>query len=149
MGDGPFRQPKLELRGTDVGDGQRRAPFALPSLAALKEVLRRAADMGRVTWSRRFQARCRMHQFSTVDVVDVVREGRIVNLPTFDLSRNAWRIHLADAVDGYTFVVDVALSCEEDFCDSPRIEVVTAFYRRGRRKEVRDWSGEHGQTEDA
>jgi hypothetical protein len=145
MGDRPARQ---EAQQIDYRDGQNRAPLVLPSLTGLKEVLRRAADLGNVTWSRRFQAKCKMHQFNTVDAVNIIREGRIVNLPVFDQARNAWRINIADAVDGYTLVVDVALSCEEDFCKSPRVEIVTAFYRRGPRKEIRDWSESHDETEE-
>ena len=145
MGDGLTRQ---EAQRIDYKDGQNKAPFLLPSLAGLKEVLRRAADLGNVTWSKRFQARCKLHHFSTVDAVNIIREGRIVCLPVFEQARNAWRINIADAVDGYTLVVDVALSCEEDFCKSPRVEIVTAFYRRGQRKEVRDWSESHGKTEE-
>jgi hypothetical protein len=146
MGDGPVGQVRVGVR-----DGQQKtqAPFALPSLATFKEILRRAADQGRVTWSKRFQARCRMHGMSTVDAVNVIREGRIVNFPMFDQSRNSWRVNIGDAVDGHFLVVDVALSCEEDFCESPRVEIVTAFYRRGRRKEVRDWGEENDETEDA
>jgi hypothetical protein len=145
MGDRPVRR---EIKSIGIRDGQPRAPFALPSLSGLKEVIRRAADLGCVTWSRRFQARCRLHHFSTIDAVNIIREGRIVNVPHFDLTRNAWRINLADTVDGFTLVVDVALDCEQDFCVSPRVEIVTAFFRRGPRREVRDWSEEDDQTEE-
>ncbi len=144
MGEVPARR----LAQVESKNGQAKAPFLLPSLAGLKEVLRRAADLGNVTWSKRFQAKCRLHQFSTVDAVNIIREGRIVNLPMFEQARNAWRINLADAVDGYTLVVDVALSCEEDFSRSPRVEIVTAFYRRGARKEIGDWSESHDETEE-
>jgi len=90
-----------------------------------------------------------MHGFSTVDAINVIRNGRIVNIPSFDTARRAWRIYLEDNIDGTTFVVDVGLACEEDFSDSPRVEIVTAFWRRGRRKEVQEWSDDDDQHEGA
>lgn len=140
MGD----DPQL-IKG--LGNSKAKAPFALPSLSCLKEILRRAADTGRVTWSPRFKRRCAMHGFDTVDAVNVVREGRIIGFPEFDHPRNAWRIDIADSLDGHTLVVMVALGCGEDFSDLPRVEILTAYYRRGRNREVKEWANEHDETE--
>lgn len=126
-----------------MGDGQRiliqAAPVALPSLALLKSILRTAVDAGKLIWSGRFEARCKLRGYDIVDVVNVIRQGRIVRTPTYDVVRQAWRIEIADSVDGLTFVVDLALDCKEDFCESPYIEIVTAVYRRGSSKEVEEW----------
>jgi hypothetical protein len=44
---------------------------------------------------------------------------------------------VADLVDGKTFVLQVALDCNEDYQESPHVTIVTGFFRRGRRKEVK------------
>jgi hypothetical protein len=115
------------------------SPAALPSLALLKGILRTAVDAGKLIWSGRFDARCKLRGYNIVDVVNVVRQGRIVRIPAFDIGRQAWRIEIADSVEEFTFVVDLALDCKEDYCDSPYVEIVTAFHRRGQSKEVREW----------
>jgi hypothetical protein len=132
---------EVDHQPNDVIRREERAPFALPSLTKLKEIVCGAVDSGLVTWSKRFQSRCRLHQISTVDAVNVIRSGRVVDMPHYDLGRRAWRIHLEDAVDGLKLIVDVALGCEDDFRDAPRVEIVTASFRKGRgRQEVADWS---------
>jgi hypothetical protein len=118
-------------------------PGVLPSRDALKDILRIAVDAGRLIWSKTWDTRCNVRGggpgFNTVDAVNVIRQGRIMRIPSFDLGRRAWRIEIADLVEGYTFVVDLALNCEEDFFDSPYVEVVTAFFRRGSSREVDEW----------
>lgn len=114
--------------------------FAAPSLSHFKTILKRAADVGNVTWSHGFQRRCSLHAFDTLDAVNALRRGRIVSTPVYDECREAWRVDVADIVDERTFVVDVALDCDCDFTDRPHVEIVTARFRRGGRKEIKDWS---------
>jgi hypothetical protein len=137
-----------------MGDGQknldiakivepRREAGVLPSRKSLKEILRMAMDLGNFSWSSRWDARCKLHGggpgFNTVDAVNVIRRGSIVRIPQFDVPRRAWRIEIADSVEGFTFVVDLALDCDSDFIESPRVELVTAFFRRGPSREVDEW----------
>jgi len=128
------------LFGDTQQEGLKRRVFAAPSLSHFKAILKRAADKGHVTWSPRFQRRCAMHSFDTLDAVNALRRGRIVSTPEYDEERDAWRIDVADVVDEHTFVVDVALGCDSDFAESPQVEIVTARFRRGGRKEVKDWA---------
>ncbi len=133
MADGPkiLTSPRVIIPG-------------LPSRDALKEILRWAVDAGSLIWSSGFDARCKLRGgtsgFNIVDVVNVIRQGRILRVPMFDVARRAWRIEIADSVEGFTFVLDVALDCEEDFFECPRVEVVTGYFRRGGSREVDEWS---------
>ena len=124
---------------------EQKHPFIAPSLSLFKAILKRAADMGLVTWSARFLARCNLRGFNTLDAVNALRRGIIITPPIYDLGRDAWRIHVADSVDGRTFIVDVGLGCSDDYVESPRVEIVTAFFRRSQRKEVDDWREDHDQ----
>jgi hypothetical protein len=127
----------------DLFSSQRREEaefYVAPSLSHFKAILKRAGDMGTVTWSKRFKARCALHSFDTLDAVNSIRRGRIVSSPVYDEDRHAWRVDVADLVDERTFVVDVALDCESDFAERPHVEIVTARFRRGGRQEVKDWN---------
>ncbi len=63
--------------------------------------------------------------------------GKVVAGPRYDGHFDAWRYEFADLIDGHSVVFDLALECAHDFEHCPRVVVVTVFYRRGRRKEIR------------
>lgn len=134
----PSKRPAPESAGS-------QPIAALPSLACFKMILRRAADLGRITWSRNFQNACMVRGegpgFNSVDAINVIKHGQIVRLPIYEETRRAWRCEIADSVEGCNFIVDVALDCQEDFSTSPRVTVISGFFRRGSRREVKDWSG--------
>jgi hypothetical protein len=115
---------------------RERVKLPLPSIEALKKIIRRAGELGSITWSPWFKQRCSLRGFTTMDAINVLRHGEICSHARFDMSRRAWRIELVDTLDGCNFVVDVGLSCDDDYLDSPRVEIVTAFYRRGARRKI-------------
>src|SRR5260370_37368248 len=104
-------KPRLETQDPDP-----RA--AAPSLGALGAILRRALAQGRLTWSGNFKRRCALHGgglgFNTLDAVNAIRGGKVVLGPKWNSKHAAWIYHLAGLVEGYTFVVEEGLGCNED-----------------------------------
>lgn len=76
--------------------------------------------------------------FTSVDAVNAIRRGKIVQDAKYNLTHHAWQYEIADLVDGYTYVLQVILHCDEDYEESPLLTVLNCFFRRGRRREVRE-----------
>jgi hypothetical protein len=128
-------------------------PVHPPSLSALQEILKRVVRMGTISWTNRFKMRCKLRGggsgFNTVDVQRTIKSGTVVLGPRFDPEFNSFRYQLAATVDGYQFIVEILLDCTEDYQLSPRVTVKTAFFRRGRRRGVKDTNNEDGMQKDA
>lgn len=117
---------------------------APPSSHALKQILKCVLHGGGdLTWSGGFKMRCNLRAngpgFNNIDAINAVRRGKIVSGPRYSAAHSSWLYELADLVEGKTFVITIALSCKEDYQKSPHLEIVTGFFRRGRRKVPRGY----------
>ena len=111
----------------------KRSPKALaPSVANARNILRKAAFRGNVTFTNRFLDRCRMHVINTVDVVRVLSTGVLVGTSQFDSANDGWRYQVVGLAEGRKLKIEVLLDCQQDWDESPLVTVVSACWWRGR-----------------
>jgi hypothetical protein len=107
---------------------------------------------GRLTWSGKFKSKCKLRGngpgFNTVDVVTVLRTGKVVAGPRLECSPPAWRYEIAGLVDGYTFVLEILIDYSADYLEDPAVAIRTGFFRRGRRRAVKERRGDELQGDE-
>lgn len=110
-----------------------QSPKALaPSLASARNILRKAAQCGEVTFTNQLKQRCRMHVINMVDIVRVLSTGVLVGTSRFDSVNNGWRYQVVGLAEGKKLMIEVLLDCQHDFDDSPMVVIITACWWRGR-----------------
>lgn len=113
---------------------------AAPSYDAVRKIFRTVVSKGRLAWGRNFIRRMALFQegpgFNLVDVVSVLRRGKIVLGPQYNENLHAWRYEVEHLIEGRKFLLSVWLDCGSDFQECPRVEIQTGCFRKGQRKDI-------------
>lgn len=105
-----------------------------PSAANFREVLARAAEMGRIQFSNHFSEQCSERGFSTLDVETLVETGNMIDGPSYDPTHHSFKCEIHGSVDGRWWKLILALDCDSDFCNAPRVVAVTVHRRERNRR---------------
>jgi len=110
---------------------------AVPSIENTRDVVLRAFEIGRVTVSEHFDDRCQFRNFSTLDAQELVECGDVKKPIVYDPEYNSFKIEFCGKVDNRWWKLVVGVDCMSDFCQLPRIILITVHrltYKRARKK---------------
>ena len=103
-------------------------PVASLSNPKAQEVFVCALEIGRVVVTSHFSKRCAERGFDVLDAENVIRQGSIIGQPKYDQMHGTWRYEMSWKSGQHFLNLVIALSCNDDYCDSPCITYVTGYY---------------------
>ena len=114
----------MQRKDLPVGDALHTPPLSLENAHV---VITRAWMVGRVRYARHFGARCQERGFTTVDVGNVLRTGRIWGEAEYCPEFRNWKYRIRATVEEELLEVVVALDPNEDYELAPLVVLITIY----------------------
>lgn len=96
-----------------------------PTNANAHLIFIRALRSGVVEPSRHFTEQCSAREFDILDAETLLETGSIISGPIYEQEHNSFKYEIFNKIDGKGWNLVIALDCDSDFSESPRISLVT------------------------